>query len=412
MQQPTTFAELEDLLNNLGMFHMELGLKRMRRALQRLQLHRPGGCIVQVVGTNGKGSTANFLAALATAHGVHTGLFTSPHLVDVRERIQVDGKMLPPTLWVEAAQEVLGPCGDLGLTYFELLTLMAVICFQRLGVELVILEAGLGGTHDATTALPSQLVLLTPVGLDHQDVLGPTLAHIARDKAGALGRAAAITAPQQPEVMAIFQQATGHWPLFPLLPLAEDAVALPHGGVVDASWVPGQGAYQVTNAALAVAGWRHLTQTQGWPWSEATCRQAIAASRWPGRFHQDGHVLVDGAHNTMGLAVLDQALGSRRFCFGIFQSMRDKTLDATVLGRLGARCSVLLVPELPLERAWPATQLAAQVGGRAVASLPEALQHVQGHPTLLFGSLYLAGAYFRLRPQALEAQLPQRPAGA
>lgn len=404
MRLPETFAQLQDLLHRLGMFHMDLGLGRVRAAMDRLGLTRPGHAVVQVVGTNGKGATANYLAALATAHGLRAGLFTSPHLVDVRERIKVNGRLLSPALWVEAARAVLGACADLGLTYFELVTLVALVCFRRLEVDLAVLEAGLGGTHDATCAVAPQLVLLTPVGLDHQDVLGPTLEHIAQDKAGALGRSPAVTAPQAPEALTIFRQATGPWPLEELSPLDAGAVALASGPVVDPAWVPGQPAFQAINAALALAGWRRLAALRGWSVDEGTCRQALAAARWPGRFHQDGPVLVDGAHNTMGLAALDAALGARRFAYGIFQSMRDKHLDRTVLGRLLGRCDQVLVPELPMARAWPAADLAQAVGGEPVADVAAALARTGGAPTLLFGSLYLAGAYFALRPQAMHAE--------
>lgn len=399
MRLPETFADVLEILDQLGMFHMDLGLGRMETAVARLRLGQTAP-VIHVVGTNGKGSTANYCAALAMAHGRRVGLYVSPHLVDVRERILVDGRMLPKGMWVEAARAVLESCADLGLTYFELVTLMAVWSFRRLEVDVMVLEAGLGGTYDATCVFAPSVVLLTPVGLDHQRVLGPTLVHIARDKAGAVGRCPAIAAPQAPQVLEVVQAkaAQSPWPVWVLTTPCQGAVAVPDGPVVDASWLPGQASFQVENAALAVAGWMRLARRQAWPVDEAACRRAVAGARWPGRLHQDGNILVDGAHNTMGLLALDEALGSRVFSWGIFQSMRDKELDAAALARVRARCRRMLVPELRgVERAWPAADLARMVDGQPVASVAEAVRQVAGASALVFGSLYLVGAYFASR---------------
>jgi dihydrofolate synthase/folylpolyglutamate synthase len=398
MHLPSTYEETLALLDSLGMFHMDLGLGRMESALARLDLAMPEA-VVQVVGTNGKGSTACFLAALATAHGKRTGLFTSPHLVDVRERVRLDGAIVSPGLWTEGVRAVWGACADLGLTYFELTTVVALWCFARRAVQVAVLEAGLGGTHDATCAVPPSLVLMTPVGMDHQNVLGPTLAHIARDKAGALGRCPSLTVPQDPEVLAIFQEHTEAtpWPVGEIGAFA-GGYQTPEGTAIDASWLPGQPPFQVTNAALALAGWERLARMMGWPVHRDVCREVVATVRWPGRFHEDGAVVVDGAHNPMGMAALDHALGDRRFAWGLFQSMQDKVLDMEVLGRLCRRCRRVLVPELPgIGRAWPAASLAARLGAEAVPSVAHALGRVGSDSALVWGSLYLVGAYFAAR---------------
>ena len=148
----------------------------MHAALAALGLESLPHLAVQVVGTNGKGSTATFLAAMLGAHGLPTGLYLSPHFISVRERILMGGKLLPETDWTEAAQAVLratAPGGEKGrLTYFELLTAMAVRLFTSQGAEAAVYEAGLGGAGDATTALARDLVLFTPIGLDHDPLPG------------------------------------------------------------------------------------------------------------------------------------------------------------------------------------------------------------------------------------------------
>ena len=184
------YQAFETYLNGLGLFHMEFGLHRMEAALAALSLTTLPHLAVQVVGTNGKGSTGAFLAALLAAHGLPTGLYLSPHFQSVRERILMAGKQLSESEWLEAANAVLAataPYGEKGkLTYFELLTVMAAWLFTNQGAEAAIYEAGLGGAGDATTALSRDVLLVTPIGMDHAAVIGPTLADIARDKARAM----------------------------------------------------------------------------------------------------------------------------------------------------------------------------------------------------------------------------------
>ena len=135
-----SIAEFEAHLDSLGLFSMQLGLARMQEALRLMGLQRLSATVVHVVGTNGKGSTSGFLEALARAHGLATGLYNSPHLVGVRERIRVRGGMVSEAGWLDAANAVMGRCAGVGLTYFELLTVMALLVFAREGLDLVVLE--------------------------------------------------------------------------------------------------------------------------------------------------------------------------------------------------------------------------------------------------------------------------------
>ena len=130
-----SFEHFTAYLDSLGLFSMRLGLDRMHAALDKMGLARPENTMVHVVGTNGKGSTSAFLAALAQAHGLRVGLYASPHLVSVRERIRVDGRLLPEKCWLEAANAVMARCADVGLTYFELVTVMALHLFRAEKVD-------------------------------------------------------------------------------------------------------------------------------------------------------------------------------------------------------------------------------------------------------------------------------------
>ena len=195
------FSSCAGILRHLegrGFFHMDLSLDRMEAALRALGLTRPPFLVAQVLGTNGKGSTSAFLSSLARAHGHRAGLYTSPHFLLPEERIRIDGRPLPCASWVDAANEVVRHGPD--LTYFEFLTVLAVALFARAGVSLAVMEAGLGGRYDATTALAADVLAYAPIAKDHAAVLGSTLRRIAADKAAAIRSAAPVfSAPQFPD---------------------------------------------------------------------------------------------------------------------------------------------------------------------------------------------------------------------
>jgi dihydrofolate synthase/folylpolyglutamate synthase len=402
-----SFAEFESHLDSLGLFSMQLGLSRMHEALGLMGLGRPSAMVVHVVGTNGKGSTSGFLEALARAHGLATGVYNSPHLASVRERIRVRGVMVSEEGWLAAANAVMDRCAGVGLTYFELLTVMALYIFEREGLDLIILEAGLGGTHDATCAIPTDLAVMTPVGLDHEQILGPTLADIARDKSGALGRCPAVTGAQEETVMEIFRQAGAGHPLVSLEDCRTSSGFLIPAGpaslLLTPASLPGHPPYQLRNAALAALAWSRLAQARGWQFDAALCTQVLGTTRFFGRFCRHGRILVDGAHNPMGLTALCEALeaAGEHFDVLVFQAMRDKTLEPAVLERLRALADIVVIPGLQVERAFAARELAALFGSGALATqdLQEALR--QEGSVLLCGSLYLVGAYYELFPEQL-----------
>ena len=400
-----TFAEFEAHLDGLGLFSMQLGLSRMHAALGLMGLERLPGVVAHVVGTNGKGSTSGFLEALARAHGLATGLYNSPHLVSVRERIRVGGRMLTEDEWLRAANAVMDRCAGVGLTYFELLTVMAMHIFAQAKLDLIVLEAGLGGTHDATCAVPADLAVLTPVGLDHEHVLGPDLVDIARDKAGALGRCAAVTGAQAPQALEIFRRAGARWPFVEL-----DACRVPEGFrfpardmLLTPASLPGHPPYQLANAALAALAWSHLAWARDWQFDASLCTQVLGRTRFSGRFCRHGRILVDGAHNPMGLDALCEALegSGERFDLLVFQAMRDKTLEPAILRRLQALADKVVIPALSLERAFEARELAARFGPGA-STAQDLKTALAGEGTvLLCGSLYLVGAYYELYPEQL-----------
>ncbi|WP_461210367.1 bifunctional folylpolyglutamate synthase/dihydrofolate synthase [Desulfocurvus sp. DL9XJH121] len=401
-----TFADVQAHLAGLGMYHMDLGLSRVEEALERLGLAAQPYRAAHVVGTNGKGSVSLYLAETARAHGLRTGLYASPHFVSVRERVQVDGRMLGEETWVRLGNEVLAASGPDGLTYFEFVTVLAALAFARAGVEFAVLEAGLGGRHDATRALGADLVAFSSIGLDHTAILGPTLAHIARDKAGALRPGApALTTPQVPEARdALAAEARA---LGVALRLPEDVP-----GPLPEPLRPGMpGPHQEANARLALAAWRALAPVLGRAVDPEACARALAGAHLPGRFQRvpgPPELILDGAHNPPALAALAAALQELGMSPSLvaFGCMADKDL-ATMAPQVAAlgRGPILAVGMPHNERAMPAFDLAAALGPRAtpVADMGRALPLLSRDPgpVLICGSLYLLGEFFALRPDLL-----------
>lgn len=435
-----TYDDVQAHLDRLGMFHMDLGLGRMERVLDALSLTAPPFTVAQVVGTNGKGSTSTFLAAIGTAHGLRTGLYTSPHFVTPRERIRIDGSMLAAELWPALANRVMAAGGE-ALTYFEFLTVLALLAFRESDVQLAVMEAGLGGAHDATTAVAADVVCVSPIGLDHQSVLGPTVAAIAADKAGALRPGVpAVTAHQPSDAMDELRSAA-------------DACGAPLREADDVTRLPAKaelglaGPHQRTNALLALAAWTTLAEANAWETREDAVRRGLAEAWIPGRLQwverradgsdanvhptaAAGHapspatnpdlpplparLVIDGAHNAHGLAALRAALAAQcvRPAVVIFSCLADKDLAAVAdeVRHLAGDALVLAPTIQNNARAARGEDLVALLGptARAVPDLPAALHEAaalapQG-PVLLCGSLYLLGEFFTLRPDCLESR--------
>lgn len=420
------FQDIRRHLDALGMFHMDLGLDRMRRALTALDLEHPPFVVAQVLGTNGKGSTAAFLAELCTAHGCRVGLYTSPHFVSPEERIRINGRPLAEEKWPGPANSVMtAACGD-SLTYFEFLTLLALLAFREARVDVAIMEAGLGGRSDATTAIPADLLCYTPIAMDHAAVLGPTLTDIARDKAAAIrGRAPVCAAPQFPAAREALVAAAR----------IERAV-LTSAAPLPEEWLPRlglAGEHQLCNAGLALAAWQRLAPLLGRRGDDARAQaQGLANAFLPGRLQfvpaAAGHpaLLLDGAHNPHGMQALLRALlpPGRTPCRPvpmpraiIFSCLGDKDWrsSAAMLARRFPKTPVL-IPALKNPRAGDPHEIAALWNGRSPGTAraltgPDALEQAldaaaeacraDGGVTLMTGSLYLLAEFFARFPRLL-----------
>ena len=393
-------ADPHAYLASLQPLAMRLGLERMERALEALGHPERSLRILHVAGTNGKGSTCAMAAQALQDAGHRTGLYTSPHLVRFNERIALGGEPVSDATLEHLEGEVRRACpwhdgaseGE-RLTYFEFATLMALQHFAQEGADAVILEVGLGGRFDATNAVRPLACAIARIGLDHTEMLGDTLAAIAREKAGILKRdvPAVVTDAQPPEALAALQdEALRRGASLHVVPARyAGAIALP-------------GPHQEENAALAEAA-LELLDRAGVSVPAAARRTGIATARWPGRLETIDGVLLDGAHNPDGAAALATALGTLypdvpvEVVFGVLGDKDHRTMLRVLAPRI--RALHLVPPRTP--RARPTNTYAALAGslvGRVDehATVSAALAHARaeasdGALVCVAGSLYLVG---------------------
>jgi len=396
---------------------MRPGLERIETLLAALGHPEERYRIVQVGGTNGKGSAAVMLAAALRAAGRRVGLYTSPHLVSFRERIRVDAAPIPEDAVADGVEALGTLVARLDATMFETTTALALDHFAREAVEVAVLEVGLGGRLDATTVGVPAATVLARIDRDHEAVLGATLAEIAEEKAAIIRAGVAVAAAQAPEVAAIVERrarAAG----VPLLLEGRDLHASLVQRDLDGQRIdcagPGfalrdlhlgmLGSFQPSNALLAVAAARQLGA------DEAAIRVGLARARWPGRFQlarrREGWLVLDGAHNPGAARALAASL---RDAFGdaavtlVLAISRDK--DARAILAALAPCARRLIltrsssarsaaPE-ELRRALPAPHPDVRVAASAEEALAVAAAP-GGTPILcVAGSLFLVGDVLR-----------------
>ncbi|HEV2439063.1 MAG TPA: folylpolyglutamate synthase/dihydrofolate synthase family protein [bacterium] len=387
----------------------ELKVSRMRALLDRLRAPEAGLRSVLVAGTKGKGSTVVMLAGILRAAGLRVGLTVKPHLVDYRERIQIDGRLITRAALTRLVDEV-RPAVEAGRadpwgppTYVETTVAMALLAFRRARVDVAVIEVGIGGRLDATNTADPVVSVITPVSYDHTELLGHTLTEIAREKAGIVrpGRPV-VSAPQPAEAEAVIDAAARNAGS-PLILVGRDVlcdvvsstldgvVARIQGrrGAYDVE-IPLLGRHQAVNAATAVAAAEALVPS-GHPWSAPQAqgppaasqppagemgsrpgpaadavRAGIAGVRWPARVElmaRRPYTIIDVGHNPASMAALcatlQELLGGRRLvvAFGMLATKDYKAVTA-LLAPLAAAV-VTTTPDNP--HALPAADLAAEV---------------------------------------------------
>ncbi len=399
--------------------------------------HRAAPC-VHIAGTNGKGSTAAMLDSILRASGLRTGLYTSPHLVRINERIRIDGQDISDgefaAAWtrVQATIESLLADGKLAAhpTYFECITALAFAAFAARGVKFAIYEAGLGGRLDATNIVQPEVSVITSIDFDHEDYLGHSLEEIASEKAGIIKPGVpVVTTATRPEARAVIAKRCRE--LNARLVEIDEAwrvddvtsdggcyratAVSPETGKKIAIAPPLPGRFQIRNALAAVTAAQLLAQ-RGFSIADETIERGIRAVRWPGRLErllERPAVYVDGTHNPAGARELlkfwEDNFAGRRIIL-VYAAMRDKAVDE-IAGLLFPPADLVVLTEPHQPRAISAPLLAEMTAHLArksevVRDPVTALEHaieLAGPDDAVFatGSLYLVGdlrAYWAKRP--------------
>ena len=398
------------------------GLGRMERLLD--SLGHPERCLraIHIAGTKGKGSTAAMTAAILQQAGARVGLYTSPHVLCVRERIMIDGQWIPEGR-IAAHLNHLHPYleasrtrGDTYMpTFFETFTVMAFLDFVAQRTDFAVLEVGLGGRLDATNVVTPLACGITHVSFDHTEKLGTTLDSIAGEKAGILKPAVpAVVAPQEPEALAAIRRRAAELRA-PVTLVGRDVTFADGDGdlsvttprrTYEALHLPLVGRHQRTNAATAIALAEEAAAAADRPLSVEAVRDGLAAVRWRARIETVAErptVVVDAAHNVASiralLATLEQRFSYRRLLL-VFGIAADKDVDG-VLRELAPKAALVVCTRANSPRACPPDDLAdrlAALGIEAVACEKPvealALARQQAQPDDLVcvaGSFYLAG---------------------
>jgi dihydrofolate synthase / folylpolyglutamate synthase len=365
----------------------KLGLLRMRALLHQLADPQQRLRVLHVAGTKGKGSVCVLAAEMCRAHGLKVGLTMSPHLCSARERIVIDGVMVDEERFASLAERVERAAHALTEdtpSFFEKMIAMALCAFADARVEVAVVEVGLGGRLDATNVLAPRACAITRLGLDHTEWLGPTLAHIAREKAGIMKRDVPVfTVAQDREAARVLQEVAENVGA-PLTVVREQ----------DAPATQLLGAHQRENASLAAALAR-----AGAGVSDAAVSKGAWRASLEGRYETARTaplVILDGAHNALSARALGDALRADTRLVG-----RPLTLVIGMTSGHDARSFFEALGPLPKTRvlavrarsprAQDAEAVAAACGGTPVSSLARAIEQGSDGPVVVTGSLYLVG---------------------
>ena len=418
----------EELLTRVGEASPRPRIEPVRRLAELAGSPQLSFPMIQVAGTNGKTSTSRAIESLLRAHGLRTGLFTSPHLVDFTERFQLDGAPVGGNVLAEAWDELRLPLevldaqleaeGQGPITFFEALAVLAFAVFADAPVDVAVIEVGMGGEWDATNIADAQVAVFTPIDLDHTAVLGDDIETITRTKAGIVKESSTVVSAQQtPEAIAqIFEAAEREDArLFVSgrdFALLEDRLAVGgrqvvlrglHGHEYDPVFVPLYGGHQAQNVSLAVAAVEAFFGAER-PIPEEVLGEGLGQLVSPGRLQLIGNdpvVYVDAAHNPHGAEALARAV-TESFAFTELALVAGVLADkdaAGVLDALSPISDALFLTPVDTPRSLGVDELSLLVEAAEVCdSLPDALdaarswaRAAEGRAILVTGSVMLAG---------------------
>jgi dihydrofolate synthase/folylpolyglutamate synthase len=406
--RPPTYAEVEAQLSARGTTRMVFDISRIEGLLDLLGSPQQSYPAIHLTGTNGKTSTARLIESLLRAHGLRTGLYTSPHLSSVRERIVIDGSPVTEAKFVEIYGEVapaaayLDDRGDETLTYFDLTTAMALAAFADAPVDVAVVEVGLGGAEDSTNVLQAATCVITPIGLDHTEWLGDTIGDIATAKAGIIHSGATLICATQPEEAVrpilsrcvevgatVAREGREFGVVSRGVAVGGQLLTLQGlSGVYEEMFLPLHGAHQAQNAAVALAAVEAFmgAGAKTRQLDPEIVREGLAGASSPGRLERvrtAPTILLDAAHNPHGMAATVAAL-DQEFAFSrliaVVAVLADK--DATgILDLLEPAVDAIVCTRNTSPRALPAAELgrlAEEIFGEqrvtVVDTMPDAIE--------------------------------------
>jgi len=393
------YSQAEEYLNSFvnyeqipGISYAQPGysLRHVEELLNRMGNPQLAARTVHIAGTKGKGSVAAMIAQVLSDSGYKTGLYTSPHLHTLRERISVDGSLISEADFAAAMAEIKPFIESMKqdatfrqLTYFEALTALTFAYFKKKRVDFQVLEVGLGGRLDATNVASPVVCIITPISLDHTQILGNSLEEIAREKAGIIKSGCWVVISPQPEEAASVISDICRGKEAKVVQVGKDITWHKTGGdlshqslVIEGRTskyqvsIPLLGDFQLENAAAAVATLEILASA-GFAISAADITQGLARLKWPGRFHilqQNPTVLVDGAHN---VASMRRLVSNIKSCFSykriflVFGTSCDKDIPG-IINELVDLSPQVIVTQTAHSRAAPLATLAAEFSKRGI----------------------------------------------
>jgi dihydrofolate synthase / folylpolyglutamate synthase len=359
-----------DYLAQLNSSVIRLGLAPVKKLLESLSNPHKSYASVIIGGTNGKGSIAATIASILAEAGYRVGLYTSPHLVDLRERIRVNGEMITEKALDALIEEVKGAVSE-DVTYFEFITAVAFLYFSRVKLDIAVLEVGLGGRLDATNAVNPAVSVISNISLEHTEYLGNSLAEIAREKGGIIKEGGVcITAAKQKPVIEVLEAICGErkaklYRLGKQLKVRRHSDgAFSYYGITKnyrRLFCSLTGRYQIENAALALGALERLAE-EGFPTDDNAVLRGMINTRWEGRLEVlQGRpkIIVDGGHNLAGISALCRALRedfSYKRLILVFAVLGDKNFSA-MLKKIAPLADRIIITKPETERAVPSAIL-------------------------------------------------------
>ena len=408
------YEEAMNFIQNTSKFGSVLGLDNIKELLERLGNPQDQLKVVHIAGTNGKGSVSAMTESVLRESGYITGLYTSPHLVDFSERIRVCGKKISDSEFLELAKDVKYHADKMlseskKLTFFELTTAIAFAHFARCGVEIAVIEVGMGGRLDSTNVISPEVCAITPISMEHAEFLGDTLAKIAAEKAGIIKPGIPVVCSKQPDdVIKVIRSKTdmlivaGENSKFEIISSDSNGTEIFSDAVGMNLSVPLIGSYQGDNCALAVIMLRELMNRGFYIPDEAFLR-GLQNTKWPGRLETvsfNPRIIIDCTHTPAGAEVVasevKRIFGNVILIFGI---LKDKDVKA-VAEKFGAISEKAFIVTPDSKRALSAEQASkyfepytkVQICPSLKCAISAAKENAGSNGTILItGSLYMAG---------------------